>query len=279
MSADVAEVRIDADGHTLYARRRDPGAGTPCVVLLSGIGFHTFEYEPLAAQLAARGIGSLSFDFRGHGHSTGPRGDWRLSDLATDTLHAITHVVDAEPDPHPVHLFGNSLGAMVAILAGARTDVVCSVIASNAPAHVAEFMLTRPRRALYTAAKPLAGHVALRIGLHHFYDYRDLIDDTAWIERIRHDPLIAPARRLTLATYRELLEQWDGPTAVRNVPQPLLIVRGARDRFQPADQTNQLVAARQHGAEHIVIDAGHLPHLDDPAGAADIIAGWIHAHP
>lgn len=274
MQLRVEEIRFDSDGIVLYGRRRRPGPGRPMVVLLPGIGFHTFEYEPLAEQLAERDIGTLSVDLRGHGRSGGRRGDWRLADLAADACRA---VAEAGAAGGAVHVFGNSLGAMVGLLAGGRDDRVRSVVASNAPAHVARFMLSPWRRTLYAVARPAARCVAFRVGLHHFYDYDDLIEDPSWIERIRSDPLVGPARRLTLATYGELLERWDGPAAVRAVRCPLLILNGSRDRFQPAEQTEQLLGARDPRPVHRSLDAGHLPHLDDPAAVADMVAWWVAA--
>jgi len=65
----------------LYARLRTSDQEALTIVLLCGLGFHTFEYEPLAESLAASGYNALSFDYRGHGRSDGPRGRWSLADL------------------------------------------------------------------------------------------------------------------------------------------------------------------------------------------------------
>ena len=102
----------------LYGRMRHFAEGAPTLVLLSGLGFHTFEYEPLAAHLATEGLNCLSFDYRGHGRSDGQRGAWTLDELAGDTRHAIDVV--RERHRGPIALFGNSLGAMVAILTTAN---------------------------------------------------------------------------------------------------------------------------------------------------------------
>lgn len=271
MSATVQEVTFRSEGFTLYGRRRDLGAGTPCVVLLCGIGFHTFEYEPLARHLAERGIGSLAFDYRCHGRSNGPRGDWRLAGLCADAAAAIAV---ADPGEHPVHLFGNSLGAMVALRAGDRPEVA-GVVAANAPARIADFMLTRARRMLLRVADPVSRVIPVRIGLHHFYDYGDLLEDPQWLATIRADPRIGPARRLTIATYRDLLDGWDGAAAVRGLSRPLLVVNGSRDRFQPPEQTEQLLRAAGPAVRHETLDTGHLPHLDDPAAVADLLSRWL----
>jgi len=155
----VEEIRFPSGEFDLYGRLRRRGTPAPTMLLLCGIGFHTFEYEPLAGQLADRGISSFSFDYRGHGRSTGRRGTWRLADLVRDTSAAIDALHKGRP--RSVRVFGNSLGAMVAILAGTYDARVGAVAACNAPAHVADFTLNRPRRILFAAAKARIGGTQL----------------------------------------------------------------------------------------------------------------------
>jgi len=204
MADDVETTSFRSGELDLYARLRHCADQVPAVVLLSGLGFHTFEYEPFAIQLAAAGFNTLSFDYRGHGRSPGPRGRWTLGELTADCQHAIGFA--RQRHRGPIVLFGNSLGAMVAILAGARDARPSTVIAANCPAHTGDFLLTRPRRALFAVMK-LTGPVApLRLSVDHFIAYRQLIDDPSWVATMQRDPLIADARRLSAGTLRELLE-------------------------------------------------------------------------
>lgn len=261
------------DGGELYTRRRVVAISRPTVVLLCGLGFHTFEYEPLAEELAARCVNSVAFDYRGHGRSSGRRGRWTLDELASDAAAVIA--VARQCGLRRIHLVGNSLGAMVAILAGAADPHVVSVVASNAPAHPREFLLTRRRRRLYRSAVPLSAVVPMRISVDHFYRYEELTTDAALIERIRRDRAIRAARRLALPTYRELLDTWDGPAAVRQLHHPLLLIHSVDDRLQPAEQTLQLLAAAGEPVRHWPIATGHLPHLDATHEFANLLTAWI----
>jgi hypothetical protein len=56
MNGEVEEVWFPSGGLELYGRLRTSAADSPTIILLCGIGFHTFEYEPLATWLAARGV-------------------------------------------------------------------------------------------------------------------------------------------------------------------------------------------------------------------------------
>lgn len=272
MPGDAEAVAFRSAGIELHGRLRSGGSG-PSVTLLSGLGFHTFEYEPLAGELAAAGMTAFSFDFRGHGRSGGPRGRWTLDDLVEDTGQAIDYL--GERRPGPLVLFGNSLGAMVAILAGARDERVAAVIAANCPARIGDFLLTGPRRALFALAKRVEPVAPVRISVDRFYDDEQLIDDAAQVAAIRSDPLIADARRLSVRTLRSLLDGWDGPVEARRLQEPLLVVQGRKDRLQPPDQSRLVFAAAAEPKRLAYLDTGHLPHLEAPAATAAMVVAWL----
>jgi alpha-beta hydrolase superfamily lysophospholipase len=205
---DPEILRIRSEGVDLYERLRSCEDARVAVLLLCGLGFHTFEYGPLACRLADNGISCLSFDYRGHGRSGGPRCRWILEELATDTRHAL----DVAQRAHDgrVLLFGNSLGTMVADFAAVRDERPAALIAANTPANTADFLLTPPRRVLYRLLKLAEPVVAPRI-VNHFITYEQLIDDPGRLQTNQRDRLIGDARQLSVSTYRELLEGWYGP--------------------------------------------------------------------
>ena len=273
MAAEPEVVSIRSDGLDLYGRLRHSADEAPTLLLLPGLGFHTFEYEPLAALLGVLGLNCLSLDYRGHGRSGGARGAWLLSDLVADARHAIGFVRARYPGP--IALFGNSLGAMVGILAGAVDDRVVAVAAANCPARTGDFLLTRPRRALFALGKLVAPLVPLRISVNHFYSYEQLIDDRFWVSTFQRDPLITDARRLSIPTYETLLERWDGRSAVADLHKPLLLIQGANDQMQPPQQSRLVFDAANDPKEYRTVDTGHLPHLEDSDTLGALLAEWL----
>lgn len=131
MPADPQTLRFPSGPLQLHGRLWHVSKEAPTALLLCGLGFHTFEYEPLGAELATAGWNVLAFDFRGHGRSPGARGRWTLEELAADARAALD--VAADRAAGPMLLFGNSLGAMVGILTAARDERVHGVIAANTP--------------------------------------------------------------------------------------------------------------------------------------------------
>lgn len=269
---DAHTVSIPASGVTLHGRWVG-GDGAEVFVLLPGLGFHSFEYERLQALLARGNKSSLALDYRGHGRSGGRRGDWTIPLLVSDARAAVDWVLKQRGGP--LILFGNSLGGMVAIATGNSDCRVSAVAASNCPAYVGDFLLTPLRRVLFLIAKAIAIVFPLRISVNHFYSYAQLIDDSEVLERIAHDRVIREARRLSIATYRTLLEEWDGEREVARLTKPLLLVQGSRDRLQPPGQTDLLFAAANEPKRRVHLDVGHLPNLERPDLLAKALLEWV----
>jgi len=274
MAEIQADVRIASGAETLYGRFVQPTPAAPAtMLLLPGLGFHSFEYLGLQPQLACAGLASLALDWRGHGLSSGRRGVWTLQHLVADARAAIDWI--GAMHPGVVLLLGNSLGAMVAIATAQADARVAAVVACNAPARVDEFLMTPWRRALFSVAKAAAAVLPLRISVDHFYAYADLVDDARLVRRIASDAAIRAARRLSIAAYRSLIDDWDGVREVARLAQPLLLVQGLRDRLQPAEQTEALFAAAREPKELVRLDTGHLPTLERPDLLAAAVLDWL----
>lgn len=69
MTIGVEELRFSSAYVELYGRLRSVSHDAVTRVLLPGLGFHSFEYEPLATWLAEHEFNCFSFDYRGHGRS------------------------------------------------------------------------------------------------------------------------------------------------------------------------------------------------------------------
>lgn len=274
MAESRREVTIQSTEARLFARLVEAEGGiNGTMLLLPGLGFHTFEYERLQALLAGGGMTSLAVDYRGHGRSTGSRGRWTLGLLVEDVRATIEWVRARRTGP--VVLLGNSLGAMVAIATASADPRVAAVVASNCPAHVADFLMTPMRRALFAVAKVITILWPLRLSVDHFYSYSDLIDDAELVGRISRDEAVLDARRLSVASYRAFIDEWDGTREVAKLTKPLLLVQGSRDRLQPPEQTDLLFASANEPKELLRLDTGHLPNLERPDLLAQSVLDWL----
>lgn len=117
---------VSRDGTVLAGTVISPAAPLAGVVLLPGSGpAERADLEPLARELAARGVAALTFDKRGCGESEGSWMEASLEDLADDALAAArTFPGVANLEGRRIGLWGHSQGVWVASLAAARSDLV-----------------------------------------------------------------------------------------------------------------------------------------------------------
>lgn len=119
--------QFTAQGQRLYGMLHVPDSpapahGWPSVVLLHGLTGNRTEahrsFVLLSRRLAAQGVASLRFDFRGSGESQGDFGSAAVGTRVQDAQTAAEYV-RRQPglDPERVSLLGYSLGALVACLA------------------------------------------------------------------------------------------------------------------------------------------------------------------
>jgi pimeloyl-ACP methyl ester carboxylesterase len=115
---------------TMYEGSRRPG---PAVIFLHMLGRSREEWLGVAERLADAGIHGLAIDFRGHGGSStgaaGPDGGPDLARMALDVKAAVAFLV-SHPElvlPSAIGIAGASLGANVAVIAGAADSTIRSL--------------------------------------------------------------------------------------------------------------------------------------------------------
>jgi pimeloyl-ACP methyl ester carboxylesterase len=102
-------------------------AGPP-LVLLHGGSSRWQHFENIMTDLTAHWQVTAP-DLRGHGKSSWNAGHYRLQDYADDLIALLEHCLAG-----PAHLFGHSLGGMIALLVAAqRPQLARSVIVGDSP--------------------------------------------------------------------------------------------------------------------------------------------------
>jgi pimeloyl-ACP methyl ester carboxylesterase len=104
------------------------GDGPAAIVWLHGWGRSGRDFAPVATQLAAAGVTSLSLDLPGFGASPPP------DHAGGARLYATAVAAALEPLGHPVVLVGHSFGGLVAVVVAAeRPELVRSLVLTGTP--------------------------------------------------------------------------------------------------------------------------------------------------
>jgi len=161
-------------------------AAGPVVVVMHGFAEHCRRYDELAEFLLQRGMAVCRIDARGHGRSSGQRGDVASYDDYVGDLCAYVERIAALAPGRPLALLGHSNGALIAILAVQR-----------GLAGISSLVLTNPYLQLRDARKPVPDALARllawgvgRLPLPNGLRPRDLTHDVSLQEAVRRDPWV-----------------------------------------------------------------------------------------
>jgi len=238
-----------------YEDTGTPGTGTP-VLLLYELGGSSASFAGVTAQLAGRRV--IAPDYRGAGRSEKPVAPFRIDDVADDIAALLGALGVAQVDVIGAAL-GCYIGTSLALrhAAWVRRLVLCAV-APEIDARTSDYLRQRaPRvreggmRAAVEASLKNAfpeAHAAVRA------EYRP-----RWLA---NDPAGFAALSLALADYVV------NPGVWARISQPTLVLSGAHDFLWPPE-LGRVLAGQIPGAHFSVLEnAGHFPHLQDPAELA-----------
>lgn len=225
------------DGARLAVRRLRPDREPRATVLLvHGWGEHSGRYGHAAAWLASRGCDVTGFDHRGHGRSTGRRGDVaRFAQYLADVV-ALRRRLQAEA-PGPQVLLGHSFGGLVVLryLETAPEDLAGAICTSP----FVEVAMPVPawKRSLGRALVNILPAVKVPTGLV----LEHICTDPAVVEAARTDPLCHQV--MTPRAYHEITAAQRALPAERHgIGVPLHVAMAGDDRIVSTPATQAFLA-------------------------------------
>lgn len=121
---------IKLKGWYVPAARSDGGEALGTIVYCHGFHRSRVEMLPMAVYGHQLGYNGLLFDFRNHGESGGKvtsLGYWERLDAEA----AVSYALEQEKSPHPVIIWGVSMGAATALMAAAEDPQADAVISDS----------------------------------------------------------------------------------------------------------------------------------------------------
>lgn len=145
---------IYSDHHRLHLEILIQSPSSPTIVIVPGTAIYGFCYAGIMIKLYEAGFNVIAPDLRGHGRSTGVRGDYTIEELVSDVQHIISYAVK-NFNSH-VSLLGSSQGSIVSLYTASKDSriesMVCQNIADLSAPETAQ--LTRHQN-LYKILRPL----------------------------------------------------------------------------------------------------------------------------
>lgn len=140
-----------ADGVDIPATLFEPERASAVLVMASAMGIPRRYYRSFAADLAARGIAAVTFDYRGIGEaaaaSKNPKST-RFTDWGALDLHAVLEQTYARFPGLPVFLAGHSAGAQIAGLTPLSERLAGLIFMAGPRPHIS---VDRGARVLFSA--------------------------------------------------------------------------------------------------------------------------------
>ncbi|MBN2160310.1 MAG: alpha/beta fold hydrolase [Spirochaetes bacterium] len=128
-TSKMEETYIDANGYRLLLTVFPVGNGSPTLVFMPGTTCYAQVYIEFMYTMHRQGFNVIGVDMRGHGMSSGLRGDYTINGLVDDLLAGVKYARDRFGGR--VAVAGSSQGGMVAFYAAARDDSLAAAVCHN----------------------------------------------------------------------------------------------------------------------------------------------------
>lgn len=250
------------------------------VLIVHGLGEHQGRYATVVARLREAGFAVAGYDHRGHGRSSGKRGDVPDDEaLLRDLAAVIDALRGAAGSALPLLLLGHSLGGLIAarFVGGAL-----QVPAPPWSRHVDALLLSSPafdpglnrlQAALLGMMGRLAPHVAAGNGLRPDWISRD----PAVVAAYRADPLVHDRITATLARFivdaaravQARAPQWRTPTLLMWAGADRCVAPAGSARFAAAAPARVVTAREFPGLYHEIFNE------PEQAGVFALLRAWL----
>ncbi|HEY0262850.1 MAG TPA: alpha/beta fold hydrolase, partial [Chitinophagales bacterium] len=117
---------VKSDNEKLHVDVLTADKNAPTIVVMPGTAIYALCHAELMYKLYEAGYNVVGFDPRGHGQSTGERGDYSAEELMTDAENVISYAI--KRFTKKVTLFGSSQGGIIALYLAAKDERLDSVI-------------------------------------------------------------------------------------------------------------------------------------------------------
>jgi pimeloyl-ACP methyl ester carboxylesterase len=252
--------------------------GLPTLVFIPGTSVYALIYSEFLLAMHGAGFNVVSFDPRGHGRSSGPRGDYTVSGIVDDALAVTAYAKDRFGGD--IVLAGSSQGGIAAFYAAARDDSFKAVICHNLADLNGKDNLILSKLRFPPVFTPLAhalanlyGSFAVPTAVYLDLKREHLTDGRDAASFLKEDPLA-----VTWITLRALGSLLLTPLSkpVEKITVPVMVVHSDKDHIFPLKYVESITRRLTCKKELLVLkDREHLIFTNHVGEVAPWITAWL----
>jgi pimeloyl-ACP methyl ester carboxylesterase len=272
--------RIQSGDYELHLDVFEYDKSAPTVIYIPGTSVYSLCYAELLFKLGCTGYNIVGLDPRGHGQSSGTRGDYTISEIMEDALAVKDFVT--EHFNEKVSFMGSSQGGIVSLyLAASRDDIDCVICQNFADLTHEEtrrianvkggFSYLRPLVKQFGSSfenvqVPISTYLDLhKVKLRHFGNVKRFIDQ---------DPLAL--KSISLRALRSLMTT-QLAVPLDKITTPVMVFQGTNDSIFPMRYT-QRIYDQLNCKKRMKLFPGlnHALMIDDTDEILPHLSAWLH---
>jgi pimeloyl-ACP methyl ester carboxylesterase len=260
---NMEDVFIDVNESRLHLIVFPAGKKAPTLVFIPGTSVYAGFYIEYIYAMYKQGFNVIGLDPRGHGLSSGARGDYTITTIVDDALAVVKYARGRFGGR--VAVAGSSQGGIAAFYAAARDDSLAGAVCHNIADLNARDNLVlsqvRPPLPLVPLAEfmsRLYGSYSIPISLYLNLKEERMKDGTSAPEYTKTDPIVV--KRITIRALGSLLHT-DLAKPVEKIKVPIMLVHADKDSIFPQSYVegiyNRLTCPKKYllfkNTEHLVM--------------------------
>ena len=273
-----SETYIEANGIKLHLDVFSSEKNSPTIVFIPGTSVYAKFYIESMYKLFKQGFNVIGFDPRGHGLSSGPRGDYTINEIVDDTLAVVKYA--KERFGGKVAVVGSSQGGMAAFYAAARDESIAAAVCHNlADLNGKDNIVLsqiRPPLCMVPLAEFLSGiykNYAIPVFLYLDLSKELTTDGTDAATLLKKDPVAV--KWITIRALGSLLHT-DLARPVEKITVPIMLIHAENDTIFPRkyveDIYNRLTCKKKY---LLFKDTEHLVMINNVDEVVPPIAHWL----
>ncbi|MBN1498456.1 MAG: alpha/beta fold hydrolase [Spirochaetes bacterium] len=231
----MEETDINANGYRLRLTVFPAGKHAPTLVFMPGTMCYAQLYIEFLYKMYRQGFNVVGIDMRGHGMSSGLRGNYDINGLVDDLLAGVKYARDRFGGR--VAIAGSSQGGMVAFYAAARDDSIDAAVCHNLADLNGKDNLVLVRFWMPRALVPVAGFLtglyrnySIPVSLYLDLDREHLKDGSTLSADVKENPLMVSW--ISIGALGSMMRT-ELPKPVEKIRVPIMMVYSDGDNIFP----------------------------------------------